>query len=884
MKGIKMKRGRKGRVNRLLVALIAVMMVAVYGLAPVQPVTGVAFAEEAWYTMDAYGNVVVKDGTTTIDTTLQCESEVTTVTIPASVTEVEDYAFFGCENLTVVTFKGETPPSIGECAFESQGDAVTVNVPKGCKDEYESALVENYAFTMTDYTVVEAGGGTDPVDPVDPTPAEKEIFTYRTVEGGVAITGLGKDFALSSENRVETITVPDTIGGQPVVGIASGAFKEKFVGTLYGGANSGVRVITVKLPETVQYIDDDAFYGCQGLAAVNMPRDLKRIGERAFYNCKNLVNAEFPAGLEMIEYGAFWNCFALKGNADGIIALPEGAKVQLTGAGQNQDSAFSMCSSVQGYDISNDEFKTDKDGVIFTADGKTLVQYPLGRTTSSYDIPEGTETIGQNAFKWHQSDTKNPNNLKTVTFPNSLKTVEKNAFMCQGLTSVTLPAHINWSDSTGVFQLNKNLETVTICEGVTDIPAMFFYGLDNVKEVNLPSTLRTIGDNAFDRCNLTQIDLPDGLESIGKEAFEGSKLTSVTIPASVKSIGDRAFYRSKDLEAINIEGGKTALDLGKYTFNYCTKLNNVRIPARVTKLDDGIFSCCTALKNIETEAVTELGNSVFASSGLEKISMPDTIKKMGNATFFECGYLKEVTLPANLEELGTCTFEVCSSLTKVTIPDTVKFSVIPEDTFWACSSLKSLTFPESITETKACAFSNCRNLESIEVKNLKKDFKRSDFDCYAINLDGDYSKYGYWVEGVFYLYDDATISDIAGDQDNSGGAIGELEKVNNAGEELDAAASGATLATADAGSTELLCGCSVGGGGQFAATANPKFNYKTASSNTAAIGGNAAGNAAKAAGGNGGSPVTGDEASLLIFALLAMVSGTYIFARRQKVK
>ena len=607
MKGTKMKRGRKSRVNKLLVALIAVMMVAVYGLAPIQAVTGVAFAEETWYTMDADGNVVVKDGTTTIDTTLQCESEVTTVTIPASVTEVEDYAFFGCENLTVVTFKAETPPSIGSCAFESQGDAVTVNVPKGCKDEYESALVENYAFTMTDYTVVEAGGGTDPVDP-DPTPSEKQLFTYSAVEGGVAITGTGKDFALSSENRVETITVPDTIGGQPVVGIASGAFKEKFVGALYGGSNSGVRVITVKLPETVQYIDDDAFSGCQGLAAVNMPRDLKRIGERAFYNCKNLVNAEFPAGLEMIEYGAFWNCFALKGNADGIIALPEGAKVQLTGAGHNQDSAFSMCSSVQGYDISNDEFKTDKDGVIFTADGKTLVQYPLGRTSSSYDIPEGTETIGQNAFKWHQSDTKNPNNLK------------------------------------------------------------------------------------------------------------------------------------------------------------------------------------------------------------------------------------------------------------------------------------SLTFPESITETKACAFSNCRNLESIEVKNLKKDFKRSEFDCYAINLDGDYSKYGYWVEGVFYLYDDATISDIAGNQDNSGGAIGDLEKVNTEGEKFDAAASGATLVTAEAGSIDVLCGCSVGGGGQFAATANPKFNYKTASSNTATSGGSAAGNAAKAAGGNGGSPVTGDEASLLIFALLAMVSGTYIFARRQRVK
>lgn len=390
---------------------------------------------------------------------------------------IEKNAFFGCSDLESIIFLGEVPPkSIGEAAFEPDYyyANITVTVPAGTKAAYESALENAAAFYYgTEWTVVEAGGSTDPVDP-DPAPVEKEIFTYSTVEGGVAITGPGKDFALSSENRVETITVPDTIGGQPVIGIASGAFKEKFVGSLYGGANSGVRVITVKLPETVQYIDDDAFSGCQGLAAVNMPRDLKRIGERAFYNCKNLVDAEFPAGLELIEYGAFWNCFALKGNADGIIALPEGAK--------------------------------------------------------------------------------------------------------------------------------------------------------------------------------------------------------------------------------------------------------------------------------------------------------------------------------------------------------------------------------------ACAFSNCENMESIEVKNLKKDFKRSEFDCYAINLDGDYSKYGYWVEGVFYLYDDATISDIAGNQDNSGGAIGDLEKVNTEGEKFDTAASGATLVTADAGSIGVLCGCSVGGGGQFAATANPKFNYKTASSNTATSGGSAAGNAAKAAG------------------------------------
>lgn len=91
-----MKRGRKSRVNKLLVALIAVMMVAVYGVAPIRAVTGVAFAEEDWYTMDVDGNVVVKDGTTTIDTTFRYNwnGSVTSVTIPASVDTIEKNAFF----------------------------------------------------------------------------------------------------------------------------------------------------------------------------------------------------------------------------------------------------------------------------------------------------------------------------------------------------------------------------------------------------------------------------------------------------------------------------------------------------------------------------------------------------------------------------------------------------------------------------------------------------------------------------------------------------------------------------------------------------------------------------------------------------------------------
>lgn len=861
------KKGCKGKpasmVKKITVALVAVMMVAVYGFSPVPQIADEAFAEE-WYTMDDSGKVTITEGTTNIDTTLNMNEDVTEVIIPASVTDIEDMAFMGCSSLTSVIFEGAQPPSIGYGAFQTDGDEVTVTVPAGAKDAYESVLGE--AFVYIDYTVVEAGGGEPNPEP------EKPAFT---VENGI-IT----DFELPEELTGGTpsnpkegvIEIPESVDGVAVTGIGSSAFEGKF--------NKMVSV-TVKLPKTITYIDDDAFSGCFGISKVEAAQgsQLKTIGKRAFYNCQSLTTFAFPDSLEKIDYSAFANCFDFKGNDDNKVVIPAGTEIMLEGGGQNEDSAFFMCSSIEKFviDASNNKYKTDADGVIFSKDGKTLIQYPLGRAEESYKIADGVEKIAANAFKWHQQDKENANNLKSVEFPNSLKTVENNAFMCSGLESVSMPADVNWG--TGVFQLNENLKEVTINEGVKEIPDMFFYGLENLEKVNLPDSLKTIGYRAFDGLNLTAIELPDGLETIGEEAFESGNLKSIKIPASVTKIGDRAFYLNRDLEEITFEDGNKALDLGKYTFNSCYSLVDIEIPSRVTKLDDGVLSNCAKLKTVKMDSVKTLGDGVFAYSGLEEMNLPGGIKSMGDATFFGCLDLKSASLPERLEELGACTFEMCELLTEVNIADTVKFDSVPEDTFWGCEKLVTLTLPESVKATKACAFSGCKELKNIEVKNVKDEFKRSEFDCYAIKFDGDYSGYGYWVEGVFYLYDDVNLEDVANSQDPSEDAINNVKDLNDKADEETAKADGAALITAEAAGTEALCGCSIGGGGSYSATANPTFNYKTPSSNTAAGGGHGT-----AASGNGGSPATGDDAGMMIFLLLAMISGTYVMAGRHRAK
>lgn len=733
-------------------------------------------------------------------------ADIKTVVIPATVKSIGSAAFSCLFDLESVTFLGAIP-DVAEDAFDVSGtycDYITFY----CQDAYmtELTLLLGELSLSTDWEVEKIGGSTGPVDPDPVNPSDDAFETEVNADGTVTISKYNVP-----EGGVSAVTIPETIDGKTVTGIGENAFESAFTMKME---------VTVKLPGTITSIGAHAFDNCRGLKAIQLSENLESIGAYAFYYCNALESIELPEGLEVIGSAAFQYCNSLT-----EVTIPASATdVAVTDSTKN-DFAFNMCSGITKFQVAegNPKYCNDDEGVLFSKDMTTLLAYPLGRTATSYAIPEGVKTIGNAAFKQYQGGSCA---LTSVSFPNSLETVENNAFMSQSLTEISVPASVKeWGS--GVFQLNANLKTVHINEGITEIPAYFFYGLDNVTEITLPSTLKVIGERAFDRCNITSIDLPDGLEEIGEEAFECSKLTTLTIPASVKKIGDRAFYISKSLTDISFEEGDEPLDLGKYTFNGCHGLTSVNLPERVTVLDDGVFSHCYNLKEIEMPAVVELKDNVFAGSSFEKIALSDKITSMGSCTFKDCYYLTSATLPAKLEQLGTCTFENCSSLSQVNLPDTIQITSVPQDTFWGCESLTALVLPASIKATEACAFSKCKELTTIEVKNTEDMFTRSLFDCF--DLDGDAEGIaGYW-DGEYYVY---TGEDII--QDNSNGANDALDEVNKEGEKLEADQDGAVLTTASAASASLLCGCSAGTGGRFAASANPTFRYLAAASNTPA--------------------------------------------------
>ena len=179
---------------------------------------------------------------------------------------------------------------------------------------------------------------------------------------------------------------------------------------------------TLAIPDGVTSIGNEAFRWCQSLTSVTIPDSVTSIGGSAFCGCKNLTSVMIPNSVTSIGNEAFIFCESLTS-----VTIPN--SVTSIGGGP-----FAGCDKLTEIRVSagNTHFKS-VDGILFTADGKTLIQFPAGKSLTKYTIPESVTSIGNKAFSWCES-------LTSVTIPNSVTSIGYSAFWgCESLTSVTIP-------------------------------------------------------------------------------------------------------------------------------------------------------------------------------------------------------------------------------------------------------------------------------------------------------------------------------------------------------------------------------------------------------------------------------------------------------------
>ncbi|EAY23680.1 surface antigen BspA-like [Trichomonas vaginalis G3] len=193
-----------------------------------------------------------------------------------------------------------------------------------------------------------------------------------------------------------------------------------------------------------------------------------------------------------------------------------------------------------------------------------------------------------------------------------------------------------------------------------------------------------------------------------------------TVPSGVSIISNNAFAYNNKIEKITINGH---VQLGSQAFAYMKKLKEVVLnisPDKGNKevtlsrvLASQLFLSCDNLKTVtfQTDFYTTIGSDAFQyCESLKTISLPKSVKVIGESVFDHCLELKEIDL-SNVISIGSYAFSSCINLKNVELSTNLRS--INSETFYNCTSLKSITIPDNVLSVGSSVFEECSNLKEI---------------------------------------------------------------------------------------------------------------------------------------------------------------------------
>ena len=555
--------------------------------------------------------------------------------------------------------------------------------------------------------------------------SELKDFTFTYSDSGVQITGVVDKTktsyvipdcvtsiasgAFRGCSSVENMTLPFVGGSKSTTSASSSTLFGYIFGTssYTGGVATEQYYISSSSSCKIYYIPSSlkcvtvtggnilrgAFYNCSDLTSVTIGDSVTSIGDKAFYKCTRLTSVTIPDSVETLGEYAFANCSKLS-------ELTLGNSIKLIG-----NCAFYDCTSLIAITVDADnQYYKDIDGNLYSKDGKTLIWYAIGKTSTSFTVPNGVTTIGSSAF---ESCTR----LTSVTIPDSVTSIGNSAFSgCASLTRIEIPDSVT-SIGSSAFRDCTSLTSVTIPDSVTSIRNSAFSGCSSLTSIEIPDSVTSIGSEAFYYCtSLTSVTIPDSVTSIGSYAFRFcTSLMCVTIPDSVTSIGSYAFEDCDSLTSVTIPDSVTSI--GEFAFSACNSLTSVVIGNSVTSIDIYAFSGCFRLVEVVNNSSLNItaessgyGYVAYYAKDVHKGEIKGVVNVDGylfytyNGVHYLVGYIgadTELTLPDSYNgenyAIKNYAFSGCTRLTSVTISNSV--TSIGGSAFRGCSSLQSITLP-----------------------------------------------------------------------------------------------------------------------------------------------------------------------------------------------
>lgn len=167
-----------------------------------------------------------------------------------------------------------------------------------------------------------------------------------------------------------------------------------------------------------------------------------------------------------------------------------------------------------------------------------------------------------------------------------------------------------------------------------------FRELTGIPSIDIPSTVRHIGDRAFEHSGFSHVNFPRALTTIGQNAFyHCTGLTQAILPDGLREIYFSAFQSCEALTTIHLPS--TLDEIGAAAFKNCPALRDLKIPASINYIRDSSFSLCNSLTDINIpDNITRIGEFAFANHRLTNITIGKNVKTIGVSAFQ--GPLKQI--------------------------------------------------------------------------------------------------------------------------------------------------------------------------------------------------------------------------------------------------
>jgi len=596
-------------------------------------------------------------------------------------------------------------------------------------------------------------------------------YTYTVENGHAAIRSLKEDCTGS-------LTIPCALGGYPVTGIAAMAETD-----------------------------------CPGPANITLPAGITHIGNAAFARYTGLKEITVN---DANKYYSSLNGVLFDKERTALLQYPRGKSGEFeipASVTSIELEALAACPGLTaiGVDPANADFSS-RDGVLFNKDQTLLIQYPAGKA-GSYIIPSGVTSISGRAFSGCTG-------LTGITIPDSIAeraTATPISFIdvfrgCTKLSAITVSeTHPDYRSVDGIL-FNKEKTTLILCPagkagscsipaGVTDIEYDAFSGCGALSRLAIPASLYSLGtppprsggssaSYALPRSRSNGLAGPisSGSSSASSSSFGGVRagggdafssctgLTEITVDQANENYSsqDGVLFNKNNTFLIRCPARKTGaytIPSGVTTFHYnafagCTGLTHVTLPSSY-----GTSSGYGMSRRSAGSGGYAYGGTEFASfAGLTDItvdadnrfysSLDGVLFNKDKTVLLRCptGKSGSYTIPNGVTEIASGAFSkatqeghACNKLTEITIPDSV--TRIGGGAFQDCTGLTQITIPGSVTEIESPAFNRCTGLTRVTISNGVTTIGQHEFmGCAAlksISIPASVTAIGISADGVF---------------------------------------------------------------------------------------------------------------------------------------